>query len=445
MQLNSLVSSVFSSLKINKIRKLSLAMALVGLSAGGVYASGFQLWEQDASGIGDYHSGYATPDNASAAFYNPAALPDLPKMQLSTGVTLIQLHLPFEGTVTNAAFIGQTTYSASANGGGSGPKAVPNFYISLPASDRLTFAIGAATPFGLETDYGDDTELKYVATNTSLRTADITPSFGYKVNDTFSLGAGLDVEYLWGDFDQYAGFGAPGVADTSSLNNGDSWGLGYHFGFIVNISPDTKFGFAYHSRINHTMRGDSKFKGPIALGGYLESNNLTADIDLPATSSVTLTHRFNPKWKILGTVDYTQWHEFKNLILNNVALIGGSTGSVTIHEGFRNTWNVALGAHYQMNDQIMWKAGIGFDQTPTNNTYRNIQLPGGDRFALSVGIQANVSKNAILSAGYTRLFQANAGISSSQAVIPGLAVTTNGSVNHGAADVVGLQLIMNIT
>lgn len=449
---------LYKTFKNNKLKSVFVAVCLA--SSGSAMASGFQLWEQDASGIGDYHSGYATPDSASAVFYNPAAMSDLPKAQFTGGITAIKLTLPFRGTVqvtTNSDILGPSVGApAVSNTNGDTSNFVPNAYMTVPLTDKFAVGIGAATPFGLSTDYGEMTNVKFAATNTTLKTVDIMPAASYRFNDRFSLGAGLDAQYAWADFDQYAGFAQSGTTSvslpTASLNSGNSWGWGYHFGFLFNATDNTVFGFSYHSKIRENLKGTSKFIG--ALNDFLvqdptaviTSNTLNATFYTPAYASMTLMHHVNNKWDVLGTLDYTQWSSFKRLQLNDVVAAQGEYATVVIQEGYRNTWNVALGAHYKENDKILWKFGLGFDETPTNNQDRNLQLPGQNRIAVALGIRGRVSDRAYIDAGYTHLFQMRANINTSQFIgtdSTSDTTTTRGSVN-GSANVAGIQLTVDL-
>jgi len=46
----------------------------------------------------------------------------------------------------------------------------------------------------------------------------------------------------------------------------------------------------------------------------------------------------------------------------------------------------AGGIHVRVNQQWLVKGGVGYDQTPSNDTDRNVQLPDGNRFILSLGV-----------------------------------------------------------
>src|SRR3990167_6386814 len=63
-------------------------------------ASAFQLWEQDAASIGNYHAGYAAAaEDASTAFYNPAGLTRFKEQQLVVSADNIFTSFKYRGTV----------------------------------------------------------------------------------------------------------------------------------------------------------------------------------------------------------------------------------------------------------------------------------------------------------------------------------------------------------
>ena len=73
-------------------------------------------------------------------------------------------------------------------------------------------------------------------------------------------------------------------------------------------------------------------------------------------------------------------------------------------ENWRNTWRVALGGVYKVNDSWKLKLGTAFDQSPVSSTYRTARLPDNDRLWLSCGGQYQLSKNDAVDFGYTHIF-----------------------------------------
>ncbi|MGB8299660.1 MAG: outer membrane protein transport protein, partial [Azonexus sp.] len=75
-------------MRINKTTLRVLPALLATAFSGAASAAAFQLWEQNASGLGTAYAGSAAvADNASTIFFNPAGMTQMPGIQLSAGVT----------------------------------------------------------------------------------------------------------------------------------------------------------------------------------------------------------------------------------------------------------------------------------------------------------------------------------------------------------------------
>ncbi len=75
----------------------SVVAALAVLGAGSATAAGFQLLEQNGSGLGNAYAGSAaTAENASTIFYNPAGMTQLKGLQVSGGAAIVQASYKFQ-------------------------------------------------------------------------------------------------------------------------------------------------------------------------------------------------------------------------------------------------------------------------------------------------------------------------------------------------------------
>ncbi|MGR5542607.1 outer membrane protein transport protein, partial [Vibrio campbellii] len=72
---------------------------------------------------------------------------------------------------------------------------VPAGYYLSPINDKWAWGIGMFTTYGVATDYPDDIAAGDMAGDTSLVSVNINPSIAYRVNDNFSIGAGLNLVY----------------------------------------------------------------------------------------------------------------------------------------------------------------------------------------------------------------------------------------------------------
>ncbi len=436
---------------------LMSAAGVVGLSTNTAMAAAYQLWEQDGASVGNYHAGRAAeaPD-ASIAYYNPAGLVRIHHQEIVVGADPIVTDIKFTGTVglTTAGIpniVGPQT--VTAQGGAFG--VIPSIHYVTPLNSRLTFGLSLVSPFGLKTNYPPNSFSRYAATVTSLQVIDLSPSVGFPVNDKLSLGAGLDIEHAKAEIDLMAGnpllnilFGRN--VDTNSENIGANYGYGFHIGGMYQFNEQTRIGLTYHSKVTFHLNGSSKFTGPLAnnaAGGLQESRNLKANTSLPATTTLSVFHSFNPTWDIMGTVSYIQWNELTTLILQNAAgILGGAANNfinVLIAEYYHNTWTTSVGANYHVNEQWMFKGALGYDESPTNNTYRNLQLPDSDRIVAAIGVHYEPTQTLGFDVGWSHFFAMNNRIGNVTQVVGDQTTVTNGSV-HLSADVFGLQMKWDI-
>jgi long-chain fatty acid transport protein len=434
---------------------LMSAIGTMGLSTT-ASAAAFQLWEQDGASVGNYHAGRAAeaPD-ASTAYYNPAGLIRIHNQQVVFGLDPVITDFKFRGTVgVSSAGLGGIGPQPTVAQGGTF-NIVPSLNYAAPLNDQLVFGFSIVSPFGLKTDYGSSTPARYAATLTSLQIIDISPSLGMAINDKFSIGAGIDIEHARGEFDLTAGnpllnFVFNSNMDSQAQNIGTNYGYGYHLGALLQFNENTRVGLSYHSKIVQHLEGSSTLTGPLAndlFGGQQRSTNLRANATMPATTTLSAFHTFNPKWDMMGTVIYTQWNEFSQLVLQNVSAIldGASSNQVTviIPESYRNSWNYSVGANYHANEQWMLRAGLGFDETPSRDSYRNLQLPDSDRIAVALGTHYQATKTLGFDAGWTHFFIMNTRINNISQPFGDQTSITNGSTQANA-DVFGLQVKWDI-
>lgn len=109
----------------------TLSAIVVGLGAtSAAHGAGFQLLEQNASGLGNAYAGSAAnPENASIIYYNPAGMTYLPGINVSGGVNLIKPSFKFSdnGNSRNPTALGGTRPPAAT-------AATPATWESCPTS-----------------------------------------------------------------------------------------------------------------------------------------------------------------------------------------------------------------------------------------------------------------------------------------------------------------------
>ncbi|MFV9473022.1 OmpP1/FadL family transporter [Advenella sp. RU8] len=402
----------------NHIRKLTLStlsLSLLALSSS-VHAAGFGLMEQNASGLGNAYAGsVAIADNASTIFFNPAGMSRLPGLQISIGGALVKPGFKFKnnGQSTLPGYFSAPGSLAPIQLGGNGGDAgtigfLPNAYISYQLNDRIHLGLGLGAPFGLKTEYDDDWLGRYHSRSFDIKTYNINPSMSFKVNEQFSIGAGLNIQHINATYQKSVPVPipvAPGVirfADGEAEAKLKKTALGWNIGFLYEPVPDTRFGFSYRSRLKHKATGDTEvvFNVP-GRGQQTLSSESSATVSLPDMAILSAYHRLNERWEIMGDISWTGWSSIPELAIKNNAPLQDTTLDLR----FKDSWRIALGANYQLNPAWKLKAGVAWDQSPVRKaSHRPASLPDNERWWFSVGAQYKPSENTAIDLGYTYLY-----------------------------------------
>ncbi len=443
------------SLKIKSAKKLTSLTVSIAISSGFFYSSaqaaGFQLIENSARGQGNAFAGAAaTANDASTIWFNPAGMTKLKNKQISTVGHVILPKADFSNNGSVDAF-GNPLSGADDDGGATA--FVGNFYWVTDVG-ATKFGLGVTTPFGLTTQYNDNWAGRYHGVESDMKTINFNPSIAREVNDKLSLGAGInmllvditlsnaiDFGSLLGAPQQIDGFVKMG-ADNLSFNE-FAWGI--NLGLTYDFTKATRLGVAWRSEIEVAVQGKAKFTVPSAaapvLGtGAFQDTRLQSKVSLPQNLSFSLKHDMND-FTLLADVTWTGWSAFKELRIQfaNPAQPDGVTT-----EAWKDTFRYSIGADYRLNNKIILRTGIAYDETPIPDAQRRTpRMPGNDRTWLSFGMTYEMSPALIMDLGYSHLFIDDATINNTfESSQPALEATLNGTYK-AAVDIFSAQLTWN--
>lgn len=377
---------------------LRIVPALLLLAVSGTTsAAAFQLWEQNASGLGTAYAGSAAvADNASTVFFNPAGMTQLSGLQLSTGVTGVGPSFKFRDGGSSGVL------GSGGNGGDAGGwVAVPNAYFAWQLTPYLSLGFGVSSPFGLATEYSDSNWIgAYQAIKSEITTVNVNPSIAYRVNDKLSLGFGINYQTIDAEMSNLV---APG---TVYRLKGDDSAWGWNAGALFTLSPAMRVGISYRSAIDYTLEGTR------SLGAG--SRSATADLKLPDTFILSVWQQVSDRWEAMGDLSYTNWSTLGRLQINH----SGGTDVETFN--YKDAWRVAWGAAYRATDVTKIRFGIAYDQTPTSANDRSARVPDNDRVWFSLGGQWHAGKVGVFDVGYSYLYLKNPSISQSKQTAIGI-------------------------
>lgn len=425
----------------------ALTFAVAALPAP-VFASGFQLVEQNASGLGNAFAGQAAGvKNASAIYYNPAALTRVGGWNFVASVEPIGVSTTFTDTASSVPSAGAFKFPVplGTEGGDAGKWIpVPNGYLSGQVSERMWIGVGVNAPFGLETNWPTDWMGRFHATKSKVQAINVNPTIAIKVSDVLSIGGGASWQHLKADFNQsvaygslayvgtaqaVAGFPAPIQAaaltavvaqlgpqgralEGQGLITGDSNAWGWNAGALLLLGEQAHVGVSYRSKVQHDITGTVTFDGaptfslpgalaPIGTGlnAKFASGDVKTSIQLPDTLSVAAAWE-GEKVEVLADWTRTGWKTIESLDI--VRADDSALSSVPLQ--FADTWRAGLGVNVKVNDAFTVRLGTAYDKAPVQDEYRTPRLPDNNRVWAAGGFQWTISKKAIVDVGYAHIF-----------------------------------------
>lgn len=372
--------------------------------------------------------GTAVVNDATASYYNPAALVQLKNSQIIPQFTFASLRTKFSGQSTTLL----TGVTESGTSNSNTQYYSPSLYMGMPVTNKITIGLAIVTNEANRNPESTSV-LRYVQGKNNIQDYDVVPSFGIRINDIFSIGAGVNFSYAKFHLEPVTGIPGTNIADSTTDNTCDGSGVGANAGFLVAPTRATVIGFNYRSATTYNLSGKSVFEGP----PQVVSNGYHYKMWTPAHSVVSINHFLTPTFGLIGTLQRIQWSRLTNNHIYGIAtLVGGAPvivdGVVPLY--LRDTWVLTLGTHHRLSPHTIIRVAGTFSQSPGNPHY---QVVTGDSFILGASIGYAVTKAISIDASYAHGFMQNQNIN-----IASARNLING-VNSSSRDSVSLKLTFN--
>jgi long-chain fatty acid transport protein len=426
----------------HRLKPFAAAMLFAGFytSAG---ASGFALIDQSTSSAGNAYAGAAAvAEDASTIYFNPAGLSLLQGSQTVVGVHGLAIDAKFSKTSATSAVGSPATGGEGGNIGGNA--AIPNFYYATQINQDMSFGIGVNAPFGLKSNYEPTWVGRYQATLSELKSVNINPTMAWKVSDTVSIGAGLNLQYFEAELSKNIDFGsicfgalgaaAPAVCgptgflpqsrDGQARLTGNDWGYGWNVGAMFDLTKDTRLGVAYRSSIEHVVKGAVAYTipaglpGPIAASPSFTNTSVSTTIKTPEFLEVSVVSKIDSKLTLMGDVTWNGWSRLQELRVN---FDNGAPSSV-VPEHWKDSWRFSVGANYQFSEYFKLRTGIAYEQSGIDDALRTATLPDSDRTWLAVGGNYRLSNGNSIDFAYAHGLIKNSTINHSEPPVGGTIV-----------------------
>lgn len=373
--------------------------------------------------------GTAVVNDATATYFNPAALTLLKNKQLIGLGTIAELHTQFIGQATQV----RTGFTQSGSSYKDTRYYLPSAYLAIPATKNIFLGVAVISNL-INGDVEQNSILRYAQTSNSVRDIDFVPAIGIKLNDCFSIGAGLNFSRANFLLKATTGFPDLDIPDIQSHNEASGNSVGSDFGFLLKPTSSMLIGFNYRSALTYHLTGKSVFESnPPVISDHYAFNFWT-----PARYVLTISQSVNKKLNFISTIQWVKWNIFNTVHLHGIAtqinsqpiIIPDADAPFHLH----NSWIFTLGDQYQVCSKWKIRAAGSYLQSPGNGRTR---ISNGDNLIVGASTSYDLLKNIVIDASYAHAFIKDQAINiaNQNNLIQG--------INKGFRDSVSLKLTFN--
>jgi len=372
-----------------KIMRFFLTVALIMFTGISLSANGLNLNGVGSKAIAMGGAFIGLADDYSAIFWNPAGLSQMKNTSISFFITDL---IP-SGTYTFPAYgIDAKTKSAMYPSGAVG-------YFK-PINEKLLIGIAAYVPSGTGAKWNGE-DLKILSKNVAyewesfMAVITVSPVIAYKINDMFSLGATLNLNYGMMKIKR------PGVGQyTEDLS-------GFAFGATVGalIKPTDRLGIGLTLRTPTKVKfsGDAEMAKASAYG-ISTTSGANREATWPLWLGVGVSFKATDKLTLNADAQYTNWKKIDTIgITYDDAVWQASKAHPLLGAAFNNdfvlNWEDVIqwrfGLEYAISEKLALRAGYYIDPSPTPAETLNILLPEIAYNVITVGFGYKTEKMSI--------------------------------------------------
>lgn len=370
--------------------KLAAAIAAaLSAVAGTAHAAGFQLTEQSALALGRAYAGVGVDGtDISGVYYNPATMTLHKGTKVQAGGVGVGLNLEFSDDHDE---------SHDQNGRGA-EQFIPHGFFTHQINDSTWFGLGITVPFGMGTEYGESWAHNATGVSANIMTVDINPNVAWKVNEKFSIGAGISLQYAQADLKKKSqkSLGDATLTPMTEID-ADSTAWGWNVGVMWSPLENLRFGLSYRSNVVHDAEGDLTIEGlpdasdaspldPAMLNGTYKGS---ATVEAPAWAMATAAWDVNDLLSLYATFRWANWSSFDTLEVEGSATLPTGTAiplGTTIKNNWKDTYLFSVGGDLRLTDFWTLRGGVGYETSPIKDPKtRTSIIPDANRWWFAVG------------------------------------------------------------
>jgi long-chain fatty acid transport protein len=344
--------------------------------AGGLYINEFATVSGGTAGAGQ--EAYANDASTNFAFTNPAGMTRLEGSQISLGAGVLKGRTKFDPD-------SDTQFSGGDGGDQAGLAPLLGTHGVWDVAEDFKLGLSIFSISGASLDPDDDWAGRFQLQELELLTISINPNAAYKVNDWLSVGGGVVAMYADLNYELAAPpVNPPDGGDGQVKIDGNDWAYGYNFGGLVELSPRTRIGAIYVSKVEPKFSGDLRAR-PGSGGEFSAQSDLK--FTFPQTARLGAYHELDDRWAILGSVGWEDWSQFDSFDITT------DEGGASIDTNWKDTYHFGAGTHFRPVSDWLLQAGITYDTSPVSDRNREAMLPVDRQIRYAVGAQHELSES----------------------------------------------------
>ena len=366
------------------------AVAAACLAPGLARAAGYDIYEQGAAALGMAGAATASVHDASAVFFDPAAMTRLDGAQFQLGGSWLSTRISFAGVDPYPGF-------GTAEKMKSGNFFPPTVYWATPIRKTWAFGAGFNSPFGLGVEWENPGAFsgRRIATKARLQNLMGNANLAWAPSEWLSLAAGFDAMFASVELDRLVNlFPTTGGQDQNDasvkLSSGYKSGYGWNGAVLLTPGDLWRVALSYRARVDVDVDGDAAFtqipSGDPARDAVVAANlppgqPVHTTLKFPAIVSLGAAWKPAPAWTVEGDFNWTQWKAFDAL---DLTFPSDPSLNLDLVENYHDSFQLRLGAEHRLAGHT-YRFGYYFDQAAAPPASVSPILPDANRHGAALG------------------------------------------------------------
>ncbi|WP_163335792.1 OmpP1/FadL family transporter [Desulfopila sp. IMCC35008] len=340
-------------------------------------AAGFSNFTLGAGPMGMGNAAVAHAEGITSIHYNPALQLEFDGVVTELGLTVVSPEKTLDSSVTMQSYESEDNHYTPAH-----------FAAGYRLSEKISLGLTLNNPFGLGSEFPDDTVFRYATTESELTTWDLNPSIAWRAHDKVDIAAGVRGVRADTTLERMILLDSFGLSDGRQHFEADGTGYGWNAGVTIRPVDNWSIGLSYRSEVEIDFSGTLSFDLPVAgspLQMVFPTTSAESDFTLPAQFFGGVAYQPSKKWVFEAAVRWEEYSSYDAQTVTTAQPVAGMTEQ-TIPKNWKDVWGYMLGASYQADSGYRFSVGYLYEEKPVPEETFEPGASGLDKHTVTVGL-----------------------------------------------------------